>query len=616
LADSLFEEAEAAFTSGDLDRAEALSKALLQESAFLGSACHLLGAIALRRRAPDQALHWIERAIKSGMVNTMTLSNCGEAFRQLGRLDDAYKRFEQALQVDNTNSTAHFNLGLVMRSWGHAKESEHFFRTALSLTPKMARAHNELAELYRQEGHWQEAEVEYKQALEVVAEQDGSDERTRFSQWSIRLASLLRERGRPLQSVQLLDETLRNVDDAAAHYEMAKAKFDLCWEREALSHYLRARLLQPSICLHEHGRSVSARLASIKDWCESGNGRYTLLARSHFLALPPLRSIPNSARESFVLGSPVTAELGFATALDAEVLPVDFSVLAGGYVLVGGVINWFQHYARRGQLVRHETDDGRVLLDLPRQGPKYDGACVLLGKADTQYEWLYECLARLWVVEQVPDLAELPLVVSSDLTADRLAMLTYFDVPEKRLLRLGEDQSLQVRELHIPSLPTVGDWISPLALQFLRRRLRNGHPPNWRRRYFLSRDGLPDRRLSNESDLMAILNEYDFEVIKISEKSPLELIDLLCVAQCVVGIDDDSMANLLVCPQGARIGIIATAGTYRPRAYFVCGQLAQELTYLVGETVYESNSVHSLCDIQLPEATLRRFLGELDGPAT
>jgi capsular polysaccharide biosynthesis protein len=308
--------------------------------------------------------------------------------------------------------------------------------------------------------------------------------------------------------------------------------------------------------------------------------------------------------------------LGYATARDAEVLPVDFSVLAGGHVLVGGVINWFQHYARRGRLVRHETDDGRVLLDLPGPVRKYDGAGVLLGKADDQYEWLYECLARLWVVEQVPDMADLPLVVSSELTTDRLAMLTYFDVSEERLLRLADDQSLQVRELHIPSLPTVGDWISPLALQFLRRRLRKGHMANCLRRYFLSRDGLADRRLSNESDLMAMLNEYDFEIVKIAEKSPLELIDLLCDAQCVIGIDDDSMANLLVCPQGARIGIIATAGTYRARAYFVCSQLAQELTYLVGETVYESNTVHSLCDIQLPETTLRRFLGELDGRAT
>ncbi len=84
----------------------------------------------------------------------------------------------------------------------------------------------------------------------------------------------------------------------------------------------------------------------------------------------------------------------------------------------------------------------------------------------------------------------------------------------------------------------------------------------------------------------------------------------------MIGIDDDSMANLLVCPQGTRVGVIATAGAYRARAYFVCGQLAQELTYLVGETVYESNPVHSLCDIQLSEITLRHFLKDLDRPAS
>ena len=93
----------------------------------------------------------------------------------------------------------------------------------------------------------------------------------------------------------------------------------------------------------------------------------------------------------------------------------------------------------------------------------------------------------------------------------------------------------------------------------------------------------------------------------------MELVVIFSQAQVIIGIDDDAMANLVVSPQGARIGIIATAGAYRPRAHFICGQLAQNLTYLVGETIFESNSTHSLCDVRLPEEILLGFLQEADG---
>ena len=606
--------AEAAFTSGDLDQAEVLCRDLLQDSAFLALASHLLGAIALMRKNPQQAAHWIERAIENGLANTIVLSNCGEAYRQMGRLEDAYTRFEQALKADNTNSFAHFNLGLVMRSLGHEKESEHFFRTALALKPEMARAHNELAELYRQEGHWEESEQEYKDALALVRGENDEVGSGLFVRWSIRLASLLSERGQMLRSVRLLEDVLQKDDYATAHYEIAKAEFELCWEESAIDHYARATQLQPSLGLHIPPRILSAKLASIKESCESGSGRYALLARSHFLVLPVLRVIPSSAKESFMLGTAVAPELGCASVLHAEILPREFTVLFQERLLVGGVINWFQHYAQRGQFVRHGADDGRVLLDLPGRIYEHDGACVLLGTANDQYSWLYESLARLWVIEQLPHLADLPLVVSSDMTDQHLAMLSFFGIPEERLLRLGNDCSIQARELHIPSLLTVGDWISPLALQFLRRRLNGGHM-RAKRRIYLSREGLPDRRLTNEAGLLGLLEKNGFEAIKISEKSTLELLSIFREAEAVVGVDDEVMANLVVCPQGTRIGIIATAGAYRPRAHYICGQLAQDLTYLVGETQYESNPIRELCDVFLPENVLSTYLGEMGKPA-
>jgi capsular polysaccharide biosynthesis protein/Tfp pilus assembly protein PilF len=603
--------AEAAFSAGKLDDAEELSRKLLIIPDQKPMACHLLGVIALQRGDPKQALEWMERALSGGLVNVVVLNNCGEAYRQLGQLNEAYIRFERALKIDNTNPYPHFNLGLVMRSLGHAPEAEHFFRTALALDSGMARAHNELAELYRQEGHWLEAEAEYRSAIVLSASRDENNAPGVSQLWKVRLASLLRERGRPIESVDILNEVLRDNDQAAAHYEMARAQFELCWQGAAMEHYIRSTQLQPVLGLHNPARVVLARLTSIKDWCQTGGGRYVSLARSHHLLLPSLKVNPPLAASSFVQGPAITPELACASIDSAEVLPRDFVVLCEGNLFAGAVVNWFQHYPQRGYFVRHEADDARVLLDLPAQSQHYEGSCILLGGAADHYAWLYECLARLWVVEQIPAFADLPLVVPANLSEERLAMLDKFGIARDRLLGLPDDRTLLAQELHVPCLLTVGDWISPMALQFLRRRFRAEAVTGGRRIYF-SREGYSDRRLANEAELLSLFDRYGFEVIKLAGRTPIELMVIFSEAQAVIAMDDDAMANLVVSPQGARVGIIATAGAYRPRAHFICGQLAQNLTYLVGETVFESNSTHALCDVRLPKSDLLAFMQEVD----
>ena len=88
------EAAEAAFLANELDRVESLCRAVLEQDEKHAVACHMLGAVALRRKDPQKALHWIEQALAYGLTNPVVLNNCGEALRQLGRLQEAYARFE------------------------------------------------------------------------------------------------------------------------------------------------------------------------------------------------------------------------------------------------------------------------------------------------------------------------------------------------------------------------------------------------------------------------------------------------------------------------------------------------------------------------------------------
>lgn len=602
-------EAEAAYQAGDLERAEVLSRTLLKCPDFKSVGCHLLGAIFLKRKQPKDAVQWLEQAIAGGYALPTVLNNCGEGYRQLGDLDKAFRYFESALKIDNNNPYPHFNLGLVMRSWGHAREAEHFFQTAIALNSSMSRAYFELAELYREEGHSRESESAYREAISISDRENVSGIGGRKTVWRTRLASLLRGKGDPFAAIEILSDIPEAEKQADAHMELALCYFEIGWENIAEKSYFAAVKLNPSMSRNNVPKLVMPRITSIKEWCESGKGRYVLLGKPQYLSLPSLKVIPAQAASHF-MPSDVSAapELFCAALTGAEVLPLDFAVVSEGRFFSEGVINWDLHYARKGHLSKHESDDGRLLLDVPAQTRVHKGACVLLGGGADNYEWLFETLARLWVIEQLPELAELPLIVPADLSDAQISMLDRLGVTGSRLLMLNETETLSAEILHVPSLLTIGNWVSPVALQYIRRHF-GSHSGKGRRRLYLSRSGMPDRRLANEQEILPILESRGFECLRTDQLDPLALMAAFSEAEIVIGIDDDTLANIVVAPQGARVGIITTGGTHRARAHFICGQIAIDATYMIGEIKFDSNTVHALCDVTLSESILAEFLG-------
>ena len=603
-------DAEAAFEAGDFDLAEALSRALLDKPGLESMGCHILGAIALRRMQPRAAVEWLERAMSGGYSPPTLLNNCGEAYRQIGDLDKAFQCFERALKIDNTNPGPHFNLGLLMRTRGHAREAEHFFQTAIAVNPEMSRAYFELGELYREEGHFKESEHAYREAIRLKEEKEANNY-VESTSWRIRLASLLRERGNPPGALEVLDAVFDRGDSATTQMELALCCFEMSWESAAEDHYKRATELNPLLSRNVCCRLVMPRVESIKKWCEAGHGTYTYLGRPQQLNLTALKVIPDEAAHQFI--SPVASsspELFCATLSSAEVIPRDLGVLSDGRIFSDGVMNWSWHYGRGGNFSVHESDDMRLLMDLPEKVRRFDGDCILLGGGRDQYQWLFDSLSRLWVVDQLPALHGLPLILPANLMQGHLAMLDHLGIERRRLLLLEDDETLHADVLHVPSVMTMGNWVSPVALQFLRRHFGETSG-NRRRRLYFSRAHHLDRRLANEPEIMKILEQYGFERIETDKLAPMDIMSLFMQSEAVIGIDDDTLANVVVAPQGAKLGIIPTGGTHRARAHYICGQLAIEATYMIGEVDYQSNASHALCDVVLPVSVLRVFLDDL-----
>lgn len=602
-------EAEAAFVRGELDLAERLAQVIVDQDQFSGGGAHLLGAIALRRRDASGAIRWFEAAFAAGYVTPTSLNNLGEAYRQQGDLEKAFSSFQKALELDNTNPYPHFNIGLVMRAWGNAREAEHFFRTALQVNPGMARAHLELAELYRTEGHIHESEAEYRCAIELVKALSSRSAASILAQCHIRLASLLRECGQPQHGIISLREAGAVGDDPRAILERAYSEFEMAWDQQAAGHYLTAIKAMPELGIHANPRVEIPRIGFLKQWCEAGNGRYRYLASPKPIFTPPLKTIPTGNEGQFVAGDATSPELFCAEIPGGEIIPGDFAVMAGGFVFIDGVINWTYHYGRRGRAVRHESDDGRLLLDLPGRRRRLNGPCILLGGANDRYQWFCETLARIWILSQCAEYADVPMVVSAGLSPAHLTMLEMAGVPRERLIYQHPDEMISSVLLIVPSLMVIGNWVSPVALQHLRRTLGNSAIKGGRR-IFLSRGSFQNRRVGNERDLLPILQQYGFEIIDSRNLDDLELLRRVADADIVIGVDDDLLANMVVAPSGSRLGVIATGNNNRSAVRHICGPLSIDVTYLLGEIDYQSNRSLALCDIHLPVHVLKAYLDQ------
>lgn len=570
-------------------------------------ALHAFGVAQIKRGHIDDALALLERAVAIDGTSPALQNNCGEAHRLLGDLEAAFTRYRRAMELDKDNPVVHVNMGLVMRAQGKIREAEHFFKNAVQLRPHMPRPYLELAELYREEGDSFKAAQCYRQALSLAPQ----------AAWQNWAAVALAEIG----DIEVALGVLKRAAAADSGNEdtwrhLARSQFELCHEREAVASYRRALEMSPAAGRHGPRRVVVARRERPHVYCGRGLGEYRRQAQAQWLRLAPPRAIPPEAASAWLaagLHEPHAPEIFVLELHDSEVLPEDFVVLAGASLLVDGLVNRAQQYGFHGRCVIHEADDHRVLLDLPGGIEELEEPCAVLGGNGDLFAFLFEGVARLWGLEQRPGTADLPVIVPDPMARERRELLERLGVGEARLRLLAADRSYRCRTLHVPSLPLIGDSISPVAIQFLRRRLSATLAEGaWKnRRLYFSRASCATRRVRNEAELTPMLASHGFEVIEQRRVGLAEQLALFREADAVIAMDDENLASLVVAPLGARVGAIAIRGIYRPRAYFVAAQLGHGLTYLQAEPDFDSHPIHAECDVTLSPGALREFLSAL-----
>jgi tetratricopeptide (TPR) repeat protein len=152
---------------GRMAEAEKLYRQVLAADPNHVDALHMLGVLAYQTGRPQAATDLIGQAIALHGDNAIFHNNIGEAFRYLGRLDDAMAHFAKATNLDPDAAEGHMNLGIVLMQQSRLDEAIGKYQHALDLRPNYAEARLNLGVARMEQGKFEDAAGQFRQALSL-----------------------------------------------------------------------------------------------------------------------------------------------------------------------------------------------------------------------------------------------------------------------------------------------------------------------------------------------------------------------------------------------------------------------------------------------------------------
>ena len=211
--------------------------------------------------------------------------------------------------------------------------------------------------------------------------------------------------------------------------------------------------------------------------------------------------------------------------------------------------------------------------------PDIDRACVLMPPFNNYYHWTIECLLRIRLLKQSNiNLDTVTFVLSEDSSWMKESLSLLGISPENYIVCKNK---IVAKELVIPSFP---DPPSYTDLNWLRQEMTETITQTKNdRRIHISRSDATRRRLQNEDELLAVLDEFEFESHVLSNLTVREQIRLFSEAEMIVGAHGAGFTNIIY---GSDLSVIELFGDEKRTTFF---QLSHILNHnydcVAGETV-------------------------------
>jgi hypothetical protein len=285
------------------------------------------------------------------------------------------------------------------------------------------------------------------------------------------------------------------------------------------------------------------------------------------------------------------------------------------------------------------TPDGRVLeefsfawgappsqwpvfsrLRIPARQIKRGAMLTLLSSVSAKpnyFHWWTDILPRLAVAEAA-EIRTYQVIVPKEMEDWQRESLERLGVTAGRQEPFGDDH-WQMESLLLPSLLGYSGMTRPWSAEWLRRRIGLPRPAARRKRIYLQRPAAGFRRVSNESELLPILEKFNFEIHQTLGMPLAEQMKLFSGADCVVSIHGAGLANLLFAPPGAKVlEFMSPLPEYANSCYYsLCAAAGHTYGYILGEhnpaDLLKKGAGRWRIDLRVDPDKLRRMLARWYG---
>ena len=192
------------------------------------------------------------------------------------------------------------------------------------------------------------------------------------------------------------------------------------------------------------------------------------------------------------------------------------------------------------------------------------------------YHWIFECLPRLKLLEEVIDEIDY-LIVPYNLKRFHLETLSLLGFPEEKLLKIRDGGHLLCENLFVPSVSNVSKW----ACDFLRESFIPEDAAEPHRLIYISRKDALYRKIINEEEVEDYLREIGFEIVQMSELTFSEQVKTCAEARIVVGPHGAGLSNTVFCSNAKILEMFSPS--YVGGFWLLANQLGNEYYYLLGE---------------------------------
>ncbi len=153
--------------AGNLEQAQQLYRAALNQAPDNSQALHLAGVIDYQRGLSESALNYIERAISIEPLKPEYFNSKGLVLLELDRDVEALTAFEKALELNPGGLEISLNMGSTLGQLGRVREAIDTYLKIIQLQPEHERAYCNLGNLYFQNEDYENATVCFNKALEL-----------------------------------------------------------------------------------------------------------------------------------------------------------------------------------------------------------------------------------------------------------------------------------------------------------------------------------------------------------------------------------------------------------------------------------------------------------------